>query len=487
MGEVPIVTTKRRIKAKPKGLAPTDLVYTPTGVVPAWMVTTEQTKRRIKPKPRGERYRNLHARGGSIYYEAVVGGVRRCVSLKTADWKLAAERAVEHRQAHGTGRAAKAEVPLFDAFAAKYLEEATTGLAGTTREDRRKLLRPAEGERPPGIVTQAFSGMRLDAITRPVLLSWWQTEVEAKGRSQSTGMNYLSALSGVLGYATDLELLSENPVDAFRFTLRRRRRTKQGRAEATRGRHKHPLESAKALAAFVRASEEIGATRRVESKRPILKHQHGHVADLLQLDAGLRIGEVAGLRWRDIVWGTDPNDTTRALMIRESLARGKHEGPPKSGRGRKVALSRRLRAILRDFWVACGQPAPGERVLPRFNPRNYAQRHFKLVCERAGLERHTPKDLRSSFVSWLLTCGVQLAYVSEQAGHGDVSVTGAHYGKWAEGNAYRLSLRVRDGEVPADLIARLCEDEESHQTPITEVLAGDPAEGNSSDKSEAVR
>ena len=30
-----------------------------------------------------------------------------------------------------------------------------------------------------------------------------------------------------------------------------------------------------------------------------------------------------------------------------------------------------------------------------------------------------------------------------------------HYAKWVEGDGYRVPMRLRDGEVPADLLARI--------------------------------
>jgi len=120
-----------------------------------------------------------------------------------------------------------------------------------------------------------------------------------------------------------------------------------------------------------------------------------------------------------------------------------------------VALSGRLRNLLREFWIAEGQPEADERVLPQINVRNYAQRHFVKVCKAAGLGHHTPKDLRDTYASQLLTAGVQLGYVSQQLGHGDVAVTARHYARWVARDAYRKPLEVGEGEVPADLLVKI--------------------------------
>ncbi len=66
--------------------------------------------------------------------------------------------------------------------------------------------------------------------------------------------------------------------------------------------------------------------------------------------------------------------------------------------------------------------------------------------------------------SHLLTCGVQLGYVSRQLGHADVAVTARHYAQWIDADEYRQPLRVQPGEVLADLLARL---NESPQSPPT--------------------
>lgn len=409
----------------------------------------------MKSKPNGAKYRNLYARAGVIYYERVANGRRIKLSTKTGDWgEAAAFRDLYEERKRIGSPVPFLEVPRFDAFAGRYLREATAHLAATTKEDRNLLLRGG------GILTAYFGALPLDEVSRPLLLEWWHAEVEGRGRSERTGLAYLSALSGVLGYAVDLELIPANPVDTLRATLRRRRRSKKGRA--ARADAIRPIESRGELRAFVAVSGQAYALR-FANGRPRRERRAGHVADLLQLDAGLRFGEVAGLRWRDVHWGADADDTSRALEIRESKARGKHEGAPKSGRARRVPLSRRLRRLLREFWVAEGQPPPEARVLPKIRQRNYQGRHFAEVCKAASLTGHTPKDLRDTFASQLLTCGVSLGWISRALGHSGVAVTSEHYARWCSDGegAYREPLRLEPGEVPPDLLARITV--ESHQ------------------------
>lgn len=413
----------------------------------------------MKAKPLGPCSRNLYARGGVIYYERVFNGRRERFSTETNDW----QRAAAVRDLYEQKRAAREALGAacdFEALAERYLREAVAHLAPSTLEDRKRLL--GEG----GALRLHFGQMAAVDITRARLLEWWQAEVEGRGRSERTGLTYLSALSGVFGHAVDLELLAANPVDGLRGTLRRRRRSKRGRAAAERDAIR-PLETPRELQAFVEASRAAWEGRLRNGRRRV-QRSRGHVADLLMLDAGLRLGEAAGLRWRDVTWGGAPAGEGASLFVREALARGKHAGPTKSGRARRVALSKRLRALLLEHHLAEGRPDPDARILPRFSGRNYRTRHFERVLEAAGLPRHTPKDLRDTYASQLLTVGVQLGYISRQLGHEDVATTARHYARWCGGEAYRRPLEPAPGEVPADLLARiqeLAEADSPHESP----------------------
>ena len=72
---------------------------------------------------------------------------------------------------------------------------------------------------------------------------------------------------------------------------------------------------------------------------------------------------------------------------------------------------------------------------------------------RGGCSRSL--GLRDTFASQLLTVGVQLGYVSAQLGHADLGTTATHYAKWCGDGEYRDPMVRREGEVPADFLARL--------------------------------
>ena len=415
----------------------------------------------MRRKPKGTTYRNLSARSGAIYYERVWKGRRFCFSTKTTDWDQAAAVRDLYEERKGIGQSLRilVDVPTFEEFARRYLAEDTHHLAPTSRYERELALKA------DGPIISFFGSYRLDDLTSALVREWWTLEVQGRGRSTKTGRNYLDALSGVLGYGAELGLLDANPVDAFRAILRRKTRTQRGRAESDPARNIRPIEDTAEISRLVDAAHEEGT--------------EAHLLVLLLLDAGLRLGEALGLRWRAVVWGQDDDDPRRAIVIDESRPRGGAPGPTKSGRARRVALSRRLRLVLLEVYRSGWGPRPEERVLGYGDPSVFRRVQWRRILKRADIGRPKLKDLRDTFASHLLSAGIQLGYVSTQLGHADVGVTARHYAKWVGADTYREPMQLLPGEVPADLLARLPESQRSPKTLVRDdetipVSARDP-------------
>jgi integrase len=389
----------------------------------------------MKRKSRSER--NLTKRNGVWYYQRIVNGKRIQFSLKTGDLKRAKARRDLYEKEKGIGRFPfePVQMPRFSEFAERYLTEATKHLAPTTLGDRRALLKPE------GVLTAYFGRYHLDEIRRRTLLEWWYREVEAAGRSRKTGKNLVDCLAAVFAYAADVELLEVNPIDTLRAVLRRRSRTKQGRHEGSGAERIRPIDNPDELKRLLERAQEAGTV-------PL-------AAVLLLLDAGLRIGELAGLTWGQIVWGRDENDVYRALVIDRSRPRGGAVSTPKSGRERRVALSRRLRRCLAELHMAQGRPESEVPLFPTFHPSNFNRRVWQPLCRKAKIGARQPKDLRDSFASWLLSLGAPIAWVQTQLGHSDWSTTARHYGRWIEAAAHRPPPALLHGEVWPDLLSRL--------------------------------
>jgi len=140
---------------------------------------------------------------------------------------------------------------------------------------------------------------------------------------------------------------------------------------------------------------------------------------LLMGEAGLRVGEVAGLAWVDIRWG---DEWLRAVRVRPEVAKG--------GRERLVPVSARLRQVLAVLWEIRGRlgcRADVMSVLTNLRGRGpLTVRQLERVVGVAGkaaLGRPvTPHMLRHTFATRLLSV-TDLRTVQECLGHASVRST----------------------------------------------------------------
>ena len=401
-------------------------------------------------------HRGLYQYRGRIWYERRIGKRRfRENTGIEAEEPDAWNRAIVWRDEYEKERAITAGnvflgiMPTFATLTQRYLDEDTGHLAPTTQTDRRSHLAV------DGPVLRHIGSQPLDLVQPPTLREWWNREIQAAGRSVATGHRYLASIAGVLNYAVELGYIRDNPVDSFRRQLSRRRRSKSGRAAQES--LANPIEDPGAL-------ERLIAESRAEGPEVV-------AVVLAMLDAGLRVGEAMALRWRSVAWGTDENDPRRHLLVDESFSRASTEvTPPKSGRCRRVQLSLRLRRALGELYLSHDpRPDRGALLFP-FGSRRFRDGPWAAILERADLPGRTPKDLRDTFASQLVSAGIPILYVSRQLGHSTTAVTERHYAKWipGDGDLYVEPINLEAGEVPGDLLARL----RSHSPQIPHT--GDP-------------
>ena len=153
---------------------------------------------------------------------------------------------------------------------------------------------------------------------------------------------------------------------------------------------------------------------------------------VVAISAGLRQGELLGLRWEDL------DLDAGVLQVRRTLSEtrdGRVFEPPKSGKGRSVRLTRRAVTALRSHrkqqleervnlgpaWAENGLVFASEAGTP-IGGRNLI-RHFKIRLQRAGLPDIRFHDLRHTCATLLLRQGVHAKFVQELLGHGDVALT----------------------------------------------------------------
>jgi integrase len=149
--------------------------------------------------------------------------------------------------------------------------------------------------------------------------------------------------------------------------------------------------------------------------------------------AGLRRGELQGLKWEDL------DLEAGALQVRRTLSEprgGYIFEAPKSGKGRNIRLTQRARAALREhrkrqleekkrlgaLWQENGLVFPSSVGTPLLGGN--LNRAFKALLKRATLPLSFRfHDLRHTCATLLLKQGVNPKFVQELLGHADISLT----------------------------------------------------------------
>jgi integrase len=222
------------------------------------------------------------------------------------------------------------------------------------------------------------------------------------GLSPRTVTHMHRVLREALQQAVRWQILARNPADAVRPPKVERKQLRVLDAGATAV----MIESARPYAAFV----------------PIL----------LAALCGLRQGEIAALRWRNV--DLDAGQIAVVASTEQTKA-GCREKETKTGRGRTVALSatvveelRQLRLRQAEHLLQLGvrlttdhhvvMQADGTQLQPK--SIGHAFVHFLRL---AGLRRIRFHDLRHSHATQMLAAGIHPKIASERLGHAKVSTT----------------------------------------------------------------
>lgn len=132
--------------------------------------------------------------------------------------------------------------------------------------------------------------------------------------------------------------------------------------------------------------------------------------------AGLRAGEIRGLRWGDVDLGS------RTLVVRRAITKGQVV-TPKSGHERLVPIAEPLHALLSA--AEPGEPGVAVARTEQGVPwGEYGLRQaFHRACRRAILPEMRFHSLRHTFVTELLRRGAAAHAVKALAGHSSLAVT----------------------------------------------------------------
>jgi integrase len=180
-----------------------------------------------------------------------------------------------------------------------------------------------------------------------------------------------------------------------------------------------------------------------------------HPLFLVALRAGLRQGEILGLRWGDFQFGASEKDPNRYILVQRRWYRGKFS-TPKGNKTSRVDMSRELREVLlarRDerlltAWQNGRNSIADELVFPGgtetrpISVRNLSENYFLPALEHANLRRFRFHDLRHTFGSLLIESGAPLPYVRDQMGHSSIQITADKYAHLLSGRNVRFIDRL---------------------------------------------
>jgi integrase len=174
---------------------------------------------------------------------------------------------------------------------------------------------------------------------------------------------------------------------------------------------------------------------------------------LLAVLCGLRRGEIAALRWRNVDL---PSGTLMVVESAEQTATSVRYKPPKSGRGRAVALSKTVLSELCTFRLGQAEELlragvrqtddtfvytreDGEPMQPRSLTRAWQQ-----ALGKTNLPLIRFHDLRHAHATHLLANGVHPKVASERLGHSKVGITLDLYSHVLPGMQEDAAARVDD-------------------------------------------
>jgi integrase len=138
--------------------------------------------------------------------------------------------------------------------------------------------------------------------------------------------------------------------------------------------------------------------------------------------ASPRSGEVEALRWGHV-------DLSRGIL--------------RIPKGKTVSRVIAIHPVLRPWLEALVDADPMAPLVDRWGN---VRRDLPRACERAGVPRVTPNDLRRTFASWLVQAGTSLLVVSRLLGHSSTRMVDLVYGQLDEATLAAAVQRLPGGD-----------------------------------------
>lgn len=279
----------------------------------------------------------------------------------------------------------------------------------STKDGYRKQLRRLE---------RAFPGVALGGLTADMVADWQESMLEA-GLSPVTVRNARAFLNLVMRFAVEEdELIDRNPC-------------KKRIARAPKLPHKEP----NALGA-----DERGRLLDYLERAP---YRPARLAAHIAVSTGMRVGEICGLRWKDVDLDRSTIYVHNSIGVRKG---GTYEKEPKTGASLRmvylpdhlVAALKRRRAEMWEEWAQQATPAPKGEFRKLFvigatdgswcHP-GVVSRDFHGIADTLELmgtqgRRPTFHDLRHTYITAAITdANADIKTVASMVGHSKVSHT----------------------------------------------------------------
>lgn len=234
-------------------------------------------------------------------------------------------------------------------------------------------------------VVPYVGGYRLGQLNTTAIREY-RARILADGSTDKNANAVMRVLSAALGAAVEAELMQANPCASVR-NLR------------------VPRPQPRAL-----------TPKRVEQIRAMLPTDRDRLVVSLMAYAGLRPGEVCGLRWEHV--------RDHIILVEQSAQYGTIIAT-KTGRSRAIAISDALADDLAAAERTNGYVTPGDRggIL---DWNNWSGRVWRPVVRALKISA-VPYDLRHTFASLALHEGKSLAWVAAAMGHANQTTTLDHY------------------------------------------------------------
>jgi len=238
--------------------------------------------------------------------------------------------------------------------------------------------------------------------------------------SQTTLAKHLRHLGACLQTAKTERLIAENPVRLLASSAK------------PKGQKKRPSYF---------TNDELGRLWPRLGNQPTISY-----LSRVAVATGMRLGELAALRWDDIdLLGEE-------IIVSRTYAPGLGEKPTKSGEPRTIDLTTQARRLLEDWYPqthgeglvferGTGGYLDGGQVLDVLYAA-MGQASIARIGERGG--RRTFHSFRNTFARIALEGGAQLTWVQAQLGHSSITLTRDVYGAWSR-RAEKLEARRLDG------------------------------------------